>query len=66
MTTQLRELSFDEIDAVSGANNQDLYGDGLTIAVAGIGMVATGAGSPLGLAMGVAGVAVMASSYLFD
>ena len=64
MTTQLRELSLGEIDAVSGANNQDLYADGLGIALAGIGITATGAGAPVGLALGVLGVAVMVSSYV--
>ena len=63
MTTELRELSLDEIDAVSGANNQPVFAAGLGIALTGIGLATTVAGAPLGLAMGVAGVVTMAASW---
>ena len=55
---QIVELDQDQIDAVSGGTNQNMYSVGVTIAVAGIAMGPT----PLGVAFGLGGLFVMAAA----
>ena len=59
LTMDVRELSVDEIDSVSGAGRDEVYLAGAGIATAGI----LAGGTGVGVMVGFIGLGIMASSF---